>query len=387
MEKHIEVYMDNSATTKPYDEVCDAVCDAMKNYYANPSSLHNLGKYAEDKITLARRYIAKMINASEDEIYFTSGGTESDNIAVLGYCYKNKRRGNKIITTLVEHPAVLECYKKLEEEGFEVFYAPVLKNGVVDVDTLLGAVDEKTILVSVMHVNNETGAIMPIGDIAKRVKQKNCDCAFFTDAVQSFGKIEIDVKAQNIDMLSSSAHKIGGPNGIGYIYIMKKIKIQSNVFGGGQEKGMRSGTHNVAGIMGFLKACEIKNETMKKDREKLGEIKEYIKNAVNEIEHTKINSSDEGLEYILNVSFEGLKSEVILHVLEANGIFVSSGSACSSKKVHTSHVLDAMGLTKKEAEGAIRFSFSPFNTFDDAKYVADVLKREIPILQKTVNLR
>ncbi|MBE7038692.1 MAG: cysteine desulfurase [Ruminococcaceae bacterium] len=387
MENHIDIYMDNSATTRPYDEVCDTVLDTMKNFYANPSSLHNLGKYAEDKVSEARRFIAKMINASEDEIYFTSGGTESDNIAILGYCRKNKRRGNKIITTLVEHPAVLECYKKLEEEGFEVFYAPVFENGVVDTDAILKEVDENTILVSVMHVNNETGAIMPIGEISKSVKTKNPNCAFFTDAVQSFGKLEIDVETQNIDMLSSSAHKIGGPNGVGYIYIMKKIRIETPVFGGGQEKTIRSGTHNVAGIMGFLKACEIKKNSMDPDREKIKEIKKYIENTVKEIPHTKINSTDEGLEYILNVSFEGLKSEVILHVLESNGIYVSSGSACSSKKVHTSHVLDAMGLKKKEAEGAIRFSFSAFNTIDEAKYVASVLKREIPILQKTVNLR
>lgn len=380
------IYMDNSATTKPYDKVCEVVSDTMKNYFANPSSLHNLGKYADDEITKARKYIAKSINASEDEIYFTSGGTESDNIAILGYCRKNKRRGNKIITTMVEHPAVLECCKKLEDEGFEVFYAPVLENGTVDADKLVENVDDNTILVSVMHVNNETGAIMPIGEISKRVKEKNPDCAFFTDAVQSFGKLKIDVNAQNIDMLSASGHKICGPNGIGIIYIRKKIKIETPVLGGGQEKGIRSGTHNVAGILGFYTALCIKNENFDDDKKKILEIKNYLEEKIKELPHTKINSTCDGLEYILNVSFTGLKSEVILHTLESHGIFVSSASACSSKKAHISHVLGAMGIDKKSAEGAIRFSFSSFNTIDEAKEVADVLKREIPILQQIVNL-
>ncbi len=381
------IYMDNSATTKPYDEVCNVVCEAMKNYYANPSSLHNLGKLADDEISKARRYIAKAINASEDEIYFTSGGTESDNIAILGYCHKNKRRGNKIITTAVEHPAVLECYKKLEQEGFEVFYAPVLENGVVDCEGLIENVDSNTILVSVMHVNNETGAIMPIGEIAKRVKEKNSDCAFFTDAVQSFGKLKIDVNLQNIDMLSASGHKICGPNGIGIIYIRKKIKIETPIFGGGQEKSIRSGTHNVAGILGFCAALNIKNDNFDEDKKKTLEIKKYLEEKIRQIPHTKINSTDEGLEYILNVSFVGLKSEIILHTLESHGVFVSSASACSSKKTQVSHVLTAMGIDKKSAEGAIRFSFSSFNTIDEAKKVAEILQREIPILQKVVNIR
>lgn len=383
----MEVYMDNSATTMPYDEVCDTVADAMKNFYANPSSLHNLGKYAEDEIQKARKFIAKMINASEDEIYFTSGGTESDNIAMLGYALKNRKRGNKIITTKAEHPAVLECCKHLESVGFDVFYADILPNGEADSNAILNQVDENTVLVSVMHVNNETGAIMPIEKIASAVKMKNPNCAFFTDAVQSFGKIKIDVEKAKIDMLSASAHKIGGPNGIGFIYIRKKTRIESPIFGGGQENGIRSGTHNVAGILGFAKACEIKQKSMQSDCERLKEVKKIIAECVRNLSHTRINSPQSGLEYILNVSFTGLKSEVILHVLESNGIFVSSGSACSSRKTHISHVLAAMGIDKKSAEGAIRFSFSARNTAEEAEYVAQVLKKEIPVLQKTVNLK
>ena len=383
----MEIYMDNSATTLPYDEVCDTVFDAMKRFYANPSSLHNLGKYAEDEMEKARKFIAKMINASAEEIYFTSGGTESDNIAMLGYALKNRKRGNKIITTKAEHPAVLECCKHLESVGFNVVYANLLPNGVVDEGELLNEVDGDTILVSVMHVNNETGAVMPIEKIGSAVKAKNPNCAFFSDAVQSFGKIKIDAEKANLDMLSASAHKIGGPNGIGFIYIRKKTRIESPVFGGGQERGIRSGTHNVAGILGFLKACEIKQKSMQTDREKLREVKKIIEESVKKLPYTRVNSPENGLEYILNVSFTGLKSEVILHVLESNGIFVSSGSACSSRKSHVSHVLDAMGIDKKSAEGAVRFSFSPNNTADDARYVAQVLAREIPVLQKTVNLK
>lgn len=383
----MEIYMDNSATTLPYDEVCDTVFDAMKRFYANPSSLHNLGKYAEDEMEKARKFIAKMINASAEEIYFTSGGTESDNIAMLGYALKNRKRGNKIITTKAEHPAVLECCKHLESVGFNVVYANLLPNGVVDEGELLNEVDADTILVSVMHVNNETGAVMPIEKIGPAVKAKNPNCAFFSDAVQSFGKIKIDAEKAKLDMLSASAHKIGGPNGIGFIYIRKKTRIESPVFGGGQERGIRSGTHNVAGILGFLKACEIKQKFMQTDREKLREVKNIIEESVKKLPYTRVNSPENGLEYILNVSFTGLKSEVILHVLESNGIFVSSGSACSSRKTHVSHVLDAMGIDKRSAEGAVRFSFSPNNTADDARYVAQVLEREIPVLQKTVNLK
>lgn len=383
----MEIYMDNSATTLPYDEVCDTVFETMKKFYANPSSLHNLGKYAEDEMERARSFIAKMINASAEEIYFTGGGTESDNIAMIGYALKNRRRGNKIITTKAEHPAVLECCRHLEEVGFNVVYTDLLENGEVDTVSLINEVDSDTVLVSVMHVNNETGAIMPVEKIGRAVKEKNPKCAFFTDAVQSFGKLKIDVEKMKIDMLSASAHKIGGPNGVGFIYIRKKTLVKSPVFGGGQEKGIRSGTHNVAGIMGFLKACEIKQKSMQSDREKVCAVRKIIENCVKNLAHTRINSPENGLEYILNVSFTGLKSEVVLHVLEANGIFVSSGSACSSRKVRTSYVLDAMGIDKKSAEGAIRFSFSPKNGTEDAQYVKNVLEREIPVLQKTVNLK
>lgn len=374
----MEIYLDNSATTCPYDEVIDVVSGSMKTLYANPSSLHKKGKEAEDKVNAARKFIASKINAKEDELFFTSGGTESNNIAILGAARKNRRNGNKIITTRVEHPSVLECFKQLSNEGFECVYVDVDENGIVNVNQLESEIDCNTVLVSVMAVNNETGGIMPIEKIGKIIKEKNPSCLFHTDCVQAFGKINIDTEKSKIDFLSVSAHKIGGPNGVGALYIRKKTNIISPSYGGGQEKGIRSGTVNVSGILGFEKACEITFSKSTNHKQ----IKEYFLNEILKLGNISVNSPKESVDNILNVSFVGVKSEVLLHVLESKGIYVSSGSACSSHKKEAGYVLSSMGRKPNEQDSAIRFSFGPDLTKEDIDYALKVLNKEIPILRK-----
>lgn len=373
-----EIYLDNSATTRPYDEVIDVVAHSMKTLYANPSSLHKKGKEAEDAVNKARKYIASKINCRDDELFFTSGGTESDNIAIIGGARALKRSGNKIITCRTEHPAVLECFKALENEGYEAVYLDVNENGMIDIDYLESIIDDNTILVSIMAVNNETGAIMPIEKIGYIIKERNKKCLFHTDCVQAFGKTDIDVEKAKIDMASFSAHKIHGPNGVGALYIRKKTKIKSPSLGGGQESSIRSGTVNVSGILGFEKACEITFS----NKQNLGEIKSYFLNEILKLGDISVNSPEESVDNILNVSFVGVKSEVLLHVLESKGIYVSSGSACSSHKKESGYVLLSMGKNQKQTDSAIRFSFDKSITKEDIDYVIGVLNKEIPILRK-----
>lgn len=378
----MEVYLDNSATTKPYKEVVEVVSDAMNNLYANPSSLHRLGKMAEDEVEKARKQIASFIGASADEIYFTSGGTESDNMGILGYVSANLRPGKNVVTTLVEHPAVSECFKLLEGRGVTVKYIGTDAFGNTDYDQLEREIDENTILFVGILVNNEVGSILDVKRVSSIISDKAPGCALMLDGVQAFGKVDIDVKRQNIDMLSVSSHKIHGPNGVGALYVSKNIRVKSIVFGGGQEKGLRSGTQNVAGILGFEKACEITFDNKTDDIKRVSELKCKLKDGLLEIDGAVVNSPDEGVCNILNVSFVGVKSEVLLHVLESKGIYVSSGSACSSHKKKHSHVLTAMGLNDKRRDSAIRFSLSAMNTIEEIEYTVEVLKKEVPILKK-----
>lgn len=375
----MKIYLDNSASSRPYDEVIDAVSESMKNLYANSSSLHLAGKNAEDGIEKARKTISSYLKCSADELYFTSGGTESNNIAIFGSARANKRSGMKIITSKVEHPAVLECFKSLCDEGFETVYINVDENGIVDVNELEREVDKNTILVSIMSVNNETGAIMPLEKIGRIIKEKNPDCLFHTDCVQGFGKVDIDVDKMKLDMLSVSAHKIHGPKGVGALYIRKKTKIKSPVCGGGHEKGMRSGTLNTSGILGFAKACEI---IFSKDKERLSSLKKYFIDEVLKIGDVTLNTPEMSVPNVFNLSFEGVRSEVLLHVLESKGIFVSSGSACSSHKKEDGYVLDAMGRNAKQKDSAIRFSPDEDITKEEIDYVISVLKKEVPVLRK-----
>lgn len=377
----MEIYFDNSATTAPYKEVCETVAEIMSRLYANPSSLHRLGKAAEDMLNFCREKVAVSIGASADEIIFTSGGTESDNAAIIGYCMANKRRGNKIITTEIEHPAVLEAVKHLEQNGFEIVYLKVDENGIVNIEQLEKELDGSTLLVSVMHVNNETGSVQPIEQIADMVH--SAGAVLHVDAVQSYGKIKIDVKKIGADLLTVSAHKVHGPKGVGALYIKKGVRISPIIYGGGQEKGLRSSTENLPSIAGFAKAVDIMTENFESSVLKMAEIKKYFCDMLNEnIDNIVVNTPDESVCSVLNVSFVGVKSEVLLHVLEDKGIYVSSGSACSSHKKGRSHVLTAMGRRDNVIDSSLRFSFCGFNTIEQADTAIAVLKEQVPILRR-----
>ena len=376
----MEVYLDNSATTRPYTEVVDEMASVLTDVYANPSSLHSLGKKAEDRINEARSYIAGTLSCTPGEIVFTGGGTESDNLAVIGIAETYKKSGNKIITQKTEHMAVLESMHYLESMGFEVYYADVDKNGIVDADDVISHIDDKTILVSIMHVNSETGAIMPIEKIGAAVNHR--DCFFHVDAVQSYGKIPINPEKMGIDLLSISSHKIHGPNGVGALYVRKGVRLTPRIHGGKQEAGLRSGTENVAGIAGFGKAAQIKFANMDSAREHIQSLKNSLsEKLISQIDNVVINSPDDSIYCILNVSFPGLKSEVLLHVLETKGIYVSTGSACNSKK-KLSYVLKSMGIKDNVIDSAIRISLSEFNTQEEVDYTVNVLKKEVELLRK-----
>ncbi len=375
------IYFDNSATTSPDKKVCDAVARAMAETYGNPSSLHRMGKAAEDLVEKSRQSVAKSMGAQSEEIIFTSGGTESDNLAIIGYCRANRRKGNKVITSKTEHPAVLESFKQLESEGFDVFYLDVDESGVADVCQLKTLLDEDTLLVSIMHANNETGTIQPIEEIAAAVH--SVGAVLHVDSVQSYGKIRIDVKKLGADILSVSAHKVNGPKGVGALYVKKGIRIHPTVYGGGQEKGLRSSTENVPAIAGFGVAAESICADIDSKISAMDVVKQYLKNNVTaRIENVRINTPENSVCGVLNVSFTGVKSEVLLHVLEDKGIYVSSGSACSSHKKGRSYVLQAMGVKDKDIDSAIRFSFCGDNTVEEAEAVLEVLTEQIPLLRK-----
>lgn len=390
------VYLDNSATTRQYDQVTDVMAEAMRETYGNPSSLHMLGVEAEKKVRTSRKILASAIGASEEEFFFTSGGTESDNTVLFGVAEARKRTGKKIITTAVEHPAVLEPAKRLEAMGFTVEYIGVDRNCHLNMDQLVSAIDDETILISVMGVNNEAGTILPIGEIAALKDQYNrqhkTDILLHSDAVQAFGKVPVDLKGayKGVDFLSVSGHKIHGPKGIGGLYIRKGIHLPPFLSGGGQERHMRSGTENTPGIVGFGKAAEMgmadfagRTEAMKKARTRL------LEGLLAEIPDIRINSPQDetASPSVLNVSFLGTRGEVLLHTLEQEGIFVSTGSACSSNKKGRSHVLTAMGLSDKEIEGAIRFSFSEENTLEEMDYTVEKVKAAVTRFRRLGSFR
>lgn len=384
------VYLDNSATTKPYREVTAAVLRYMEEDYGNPSSLHRMGITAEKAMKEARKSVALSLGVKEEEIYFTSGGTEADNTALFGAAQARKKRGNKIITSSIEHPAILESCRKLEESGFRIVYLPVNRYGQIDMQTLERELDEQTILITVMHVNNEVGSIQPVAeiiDLKKRAIDKyNTEILLHTDAVQSYGKLTLPMSG--IDMLSVSGHKIHGPKGAGALYIRKGLNLQPFLFGGGQERGFRSGTENVPAAAGFGIAAELSRKNLKQRIETMEKVKTYLAAGIRaEISDVSFNSMEDGSPAILNISFMGVRGEVLLHTLEQSGIYVSTGSACSSRKKGQSHVLKAMGLSDREIEGAIRFSFSEFNTVDEMEYVLDQLKNAVLKFRKLGSFR
>jgi cysteine desulfurase len=376
----MEVYFDNSATTRPYEEVIEVIADTMRNYYGNPSSAHKLGLKAESKMNESREAIAKSLNCSKEEIIFTSGGSESNNFLIKGFV----KEGSHVITTNIEHPSVINMCKELESAGVKVTYLKVDERGKINIEELENAITKDTQVVSIMHVNNEIGVIQDIEKIGRLLKEKSSRIKFQVDAVQSYGKYKIDVQKCNIDLLSASSHKLHGPRGIGFAYVRKGLVPKPLIFGGGQEKNFRSGTENLASMVGFAKASEIIYKDRAENFNSITQLKSYFIERLEGLEGVKINSplSEDYSPYVLNVSFIGARSEVLLHLLEEGGVYVSTGSACSSKNTKDSHVLKAIGLKDNEIKGAIRFSFNGSNTKEEVDYTIDLLNRSLRFLRR-----
>lgn len=366
-----EIYLDNAATTKPYDEVTDIVNRVSRVHYGNPSSLHRKGIEAERLIEGARETIADSVNTAAGNIFFTSGGTESNNLALTGYINANRTKGNHAVTSQVEHSSVLEIFKNFESQGLRIDYVDVDSKGTVDLEMLSHIIKPETIIVSIAVVNNETGAIQDIEKLCAVCNGRNPETVLHADAVQAYGKMYVFPEQYGIDLMSFSSHKIHGPKGIGALYVSRGTRIAPIVSGGGQEKGIRSGTENVPGIAGFAKAVEITFENMDKNLRHVEKLREELKGyLLKNVHDAVLISKDNSSPYILNVSFPGIRSEVILHHLEQNNIFISTGSACHSRHDKGSHVLKAMGMEKEIVEGALRFSFSSFNSPEQIKKVS-----------------
>ncbi len=361
-----EIYLDNSATTFMDPQILDLYYETMKKYYGNPSSLHQLGVESERILKEAKSIVANTLKVKAEEIIFTSGGTESNNLAIHGIINALKNRGNKIITTKIEHPSVLEVFKYYGSMGFDVVYLDVNKEGLVDLKQLQTMVCKETILVSVMAVNNEIGTVQPLEEMGEIIKSQNPRCIFHVDAVQGYGKIPMDVKKGNIDLLSLSSHKLHGPKGVGVLYIKSKLNLAPMLLGGGQQLGIRSGTENVPAFYAMAKACEKLFSSFNQDVEKMAILKnDMIDGISNSIKDCVVLTPKKSAPHILSIAFKGIKGEVLVHSLESRGIFVSTGSACSSKNKGVSHVLEAIEVSKDYVEGAIRISLSRFNTSEE----------------------
>ena len=381
----MEVYLDNSATTRAYESVRDIVAKTMCEDYGNPSSMHKKGVEAERYVRGARETLAKLLKVQEKEIFFTSGGTESDNLALIGGARANHRAGKHLITTSIEHPAILNTMRYLEEEeGYRITYLPVDMYGIVRLDALKEALCPETILVSIMYVNNEVGSVQPIEEAARIVKTYNRNILFHVDAVQGFGKYRIYPKKTGIDLLSVSGHKIHGPKGIGFIYINEKAKVKPIIFGGEQQKNMRSGTENVPGIAGIAQAAKECYTDLDKKIARMRALKQRFIEGVSQIEHTKIHGlfDETSAPHIISVGFAGIRSEVLLHTLESKGIYVSSGSACSSNHPAVSGVLKGIGTGKEYLDSTLRFSMSEFTTEEEIDYTLQTLYNCVPMLRK-----
>ena len=377
----MKVYLDHAATTPVDKNVMEKMLPYFNGAFGNASSLHIFGREAKKAVDLARQDVAKVLNCKDSEVYFTSGGTESDNFAIFGYCRQNKHKGNRIITTKIEHHGVLNVFKALEKEGFDVVYLDVNKDGILELETLENAINDKTIFVSVMYANNEIGTIQPISKIGKLCKEKNI--VFHTDAVQALGAEKIDVKEQNIDLLSLSAHKFYGPKGIGVLYIRNGIKLEKQILGGSQERNMRAGTTNTPLIAGLGEAIKAAITDIEKNNAHNMTLRDrLIKRILKEIPHSKLNGHMHmRLKNNANFSFEFIEGESILMMLDLNGIAVSSGSACSSGSLEPSHVLLACNIPIEVAHGSIRFSVGKSNTIEQIDYTVDTLKAAIEKLR------
>ena len=373
-----EHYLDNSATTVTSEKAAQKALYMMTVEYGNPSSLHKKGLSAELELNHAKEVIANSLSVEADEIYFTSGSTESNNTVLFGVANARKRSGNKIVTTAIEHSSVMEACKKLEADGFEVVYLSPDKNGIVPLSSFEEAVDENTILVAVMAVNNEIGSIQNIERIGKIVKRKNENAHFHCDAVQAYGKMVLKPKKWNIDTLCVSSHKVHGPKGVGALYIKKGVRIIPLLYGGEQQKKIRPGTECAPLIVAFGTAVE--EFDILKNREHIEELNSYLKDGLSKIDSVTINSSESALPYVLNISVEGIKSETMLHHLEQDEVYVSSSSACAKGK--KSYVLKALGLSDKRIDSSLRISFSKYNCKDDIDAFLASLKKGIETLAK-----
>ncbi|ACQ54808.1 cysteine desulfurase NifS [Clostridium botulinum] len=374
-----QVYMDYSATTYTKPEVLEEMLPFFTENFGNPSSLYSFSDKTKKAVNLARERVAKALNAEKNEIFFTSGGSEADNWVMKGIAYANKKKGNHIITTKIEHHAILHTAQFLEKEGFKVTYLPVDEEGFVSVEDIKNAITDETILVSVMFANNEIGTIEPIKEIGKLCKEKNI--YFHTDAVQAIGHVDIDVKDMNIDLLSMSAHKFYGPKGVGALYIKNGVKIQNLIHGGGQERGKRASTENIAGIVGLGKAIELAMENMPEENKKLSNLRGRLIRGIEErIPEVKLNGPKDMSKRLpnnVNFSFIGIEGETLLLDLDMNGIFGSTGSACASASLDPSHVLLSIGLPHEIAHGSLRLSLGAKNTEEDIDYVLEVLPKII----------
>ena len=383
-------YLDNSATTRVLPEVADVVCKCMTEDYGNPSSLHTKGFEAEKILTRARQDIAKTLKADEKEIFFTSGGTESNNLAIMGGARANIRSGKHIITTCIEHPSVYNPFLQLENEGFEVTFLHVDKKGVIDLKELEDALRDDTILVSIMHVNNEIGTVEPVEKAGEIIKKRRKDILFHVDAIQSYGKFEIRPGKWGIDLLSVSGHKIHGPKGTGFIYIKKGTKIKPIIFGGGQQSDMRSGTENVPGIAGLALAADLCYRDFSEKSVRLYENREYFLNRINSLEGVTVNGAGSDTDadrssfapHIVSVSFAGIRAEVLLHALEEKGVYVSAGSACSSNHPAISGTLKAIGVKQELLDSTLRFSICSETTREELDHAVKCVDELMPVLRK-----
>ncbi|NMB41044.1 MAG: cysteine desulfurase [Firmicutes bacterium] len=381
----MEVYLDNGATTRPYPEVIKEMQRIMEEKYGNASSLHRFGSKAERIISSSRRTLAELFGSKDSEIIFTSGGTESNNLAIQGIARRYRRRGNHLITTALEHPSVLQSFQQLEEEGFEATYLLPDSTGAIDPQKIAEALTPHTVLVSIMHVNNEIGSIQPLARISSIIKKQNPGIFFHVDAVQSFGKFPLHPEELGIDALSISAHKFHGPKGIGALYLKEGVFLKPLFQGGGQEKGIRPGTENTPAVAGMALAARLCFDRQKDKIKQLRGFKEKLISSIT-AEHPQANlngpQGEEGAPHILNISFPGLKGEVILHALEEHSIYVSTGSACHSGSQDPSHVLQAIGISDECLEGAVRISFSFLNTEKEIDYAAAKINSVISDLKK-----
>jgi len=376
------IYMDHSATSPVDPEVFKAMKPYMMESYGNASTLYSLGREARRALESSREKVASLIGSNTDEVIFTSGGTESDNIAIKGTAYKLRAKGNHIITSNIEHPAVDETCRYLEKNGFEVTYLPAGKDGIVSVSDLENAITDQTILITVMHANNEIGTIQPIAEIGEIARENKI--YFHTDAVQSVGKIPVDVKTLNVDMLSISAHKLYGPKGIGALYIKKGVRLEPIIHGGGHEKGIRPGTENVAGIVGLGKACEIAQHNLEETGRYVTSLRDkIIKGVLSEIDESYLNGHPtKRLPNNINFRFTGIEGESLVLHLDSKGIASSTGSACSSKKLEPSHVLMALELEEVQAHGSLRLTLGKENKPEEIDYVVESIKDAVGTLRK-----